>query len=194
MKEKKIVCYLPHRRQDEEFLAGNRDTDLNILDGQWCKDEETRELIIEAFYDMNEVEKVADATMKQNSEDENLESVEACYDVRSEHNAKPQCEEGVQHSPGTKITDHSPSTVSIVVDGFNYYEEHLLAGLLDMSWLEEYEMMYDKATVHDSCPFLLSILTLVEADSAYFRNVETEQYSKYVIKSQNESIFDDKMT
>ena len=133
--------------------------------------------------DMNEVERLIDAIRKK---DEDLESASVCDDARSRHDAtggydKPQREEGVQHRPSAKvaraktlkscivccclshclITDHSPNAVPVVVDGFNYHQEHLFAGLLDASWLdlEEYQdlevEMYDMATEDDSFTSLL---------------------------------------
>ena len=49
---KKIICHLPLRGTEEEFLSNNRDIALRILDQQ-CKtyhnDDDTRELIVKAF-------------------------------------------------------------------------------------------------------------------------------------------------
>ena len=50
--KKRIICYLPLRGSEEEFLSTNRDIALRILDQQcfkYFKDDETRELIVKAF-------------------------------------------------------------------------------------------------------------------------------------------------
>ena len=47
-----IVCHLPLRGTEEEFLSNNRDIALKVLDHQcktYYKDDETRELIVKAF-------------------------------------------------------------------------------------------------------------------------------------------------
>ena len=49
---KRIICYLPLRGSEEEFLTNNRDIALKILDQQcykYFKDEETRPVIVKAF-------------------------------------------------------------------------------------------------------------------------------------------------
>ena len=49
---KRILCYLPLRGPEEEFLSNNRDIAKKILDQQcfkYHKDEETKELIVKAF-------------------------------------------------------------------------------------------------------------------------------------------------
>ena len=49
---KRIICYLPLRGAEEEFLTNNRDIAMKILDQQcykYFKDEETRDLIVKAF-------------------------------------------------------------------------------------------------------------------------------------------------
>ena len=50
--EKKIICYLPTRGNEEEFLSNNRDIASKILQQQclkYSKDHETKEMIIKAF-------------------------------------------------------------------------------------------------------------------------------------------------
>ena len=49
---RRIMCYLPLRGEEEEFLSSNRDIALKILDQQcllYHKDEETKDLIVKAF-------------------------------------------------------------------------------------------------------------------------------------------------
>ena len=49
---KRIVCYLPLRGTEEEFLSNNRDIALKVLEQQcntYHNDDETRELIVKAF-------------------------------------------------------------------------------------------------------------------------------------------------
>ena len=51
-KNKRIICYLPLRGSEEEFLSNNRKIALKILDQQcykYCKDTETREMIVKAL-------------------------------------------------------------------------------------------------------------------------------------------------
>ena len=51
-KNKQIVCYLPLRGREEEFLSNNRDIALKILDQQcnkYAKDQETRNSVVKAF-------------------------------------------------------------------------------------------------------------------------------------------------
>ena len=51
-KNKRIICYLPLRGSEEEFLSNNRDIALKILDQQcykYCKDTETKEMIVKAL-------------------------------------------------------------------------------------------------------------------------------------------------
>merc|ERR1719233_1816667 len=48
----RILCYLPLRGTEEEFLTNNRDIAKKILDQQcnkYIKDEEIKELIVKAF-------------------------------------------------------------------------------------------------------------------------------------------------
>ena len=51
-KNKRIICYLPLRGSEEEFLSNNREVALKILDQQcykYCKDTETKEMIVKAL-------------------------------------------------------------------------------------------------------------------------------------------------
>ena len=60
-KNKRIVCYLPLRGPEEEFLSNNREIALKILDQQcykYCKDTETKEMIVKALNKLMENQKL----------------------------------------------------------------------------------------------------------------------------------------